>query len=162
MTSFTSNPNLDLQLERSIPVSPEKVWAAWTQPELMVQWFTPAPWKTVFCNVDLHPGGRFHVTMGSPEGEQFPNNSCILEAIPNRLLVFTSVMGEDFRPKSPSNGADNLAFTARIALESTATGGTLYSATAMHADPEGRQRHAEMGFQEGCGAALDQLVALMS
>jgi uncharacterized protein YndB with AHSA1/START domain len=162
VSTFPSNPNLDLHLERSIPVSPEKVWAAWTQPELMVQWFTPAPWKTVFCDIDLRPGGRFNVTMESPEGEQFPNNSCLLEAIPNRLLVFTSVMGEDFRPKSPSNGADNLAFTARIALEPTATGGTLYSATAMHADPEGRQRHAEMGFQEGWGAALDQLVALMS
>jgi uncharacterized protein YndB with AHSA1/START domain len=161
VSTFPSDPNLDLHLERSIPVSPEKVWAAWTQPELMVQWFTPAPWKTVFCDVDLRLGGRFHVTMESPEGEQFPNNSCILEAIPNRLLVFSSVMGEDFRPKSPSNGADNLAFTALIALESTATGGTLYSATAMHADPEGRQRHAEMGFQEGWGAALDQLVALM-
>lgn len=163
MSTFVRDPVLDLHFERAVPVSPEKVWAAWTQPELMVQWFTPAPWKTVFCDVDLRPGGRFNVTMESPEGEQFPNNnSCILQAIPNCLFVFTSVMGEDFRPKSPSNGAEDLPFTARIALEPTADGGTLYSATAMHADAEGSKRHAEMGFEPGWGAALDQLVALMS
>ena len=33
---------------------------------------------------------------------------------------------------------------------------------AMHADAEGSKRHDEMGFHEGWGAALDQLVALMS
>jgi uncharacterized protein YndB with AHSA1/START domain len=162
VSTFIPNPNLDLLLERAISVSPEKVWAAWTQPDLIVQWFTPAPWKTVFCDVDLRPGGRFNVTMESPEGEQFPNNSCILQVIPNRLFVFTSVMGENFRPKSPSNGAEDLAFAAHIALEPTASGGTLYSATVLHADAEGCKRHAEMGFYDGWGAALDQLVALMS
>jgi hypothetical protein len=32
----------------------------------------------------------------------------------------------------------------------------------MHADEDGYQRHADMGFAEGWGAALDQLVALMT
>ena len=57
MTAFTPNPALDLVLERTIAVAPEKVWAAWTQPELLMQWFTPAPWKTVACEIDLRPGG---------------------------------------------------------------------------------------------------------
>jgi maltooligosyltrehalose trehalohydrolase len=42
---------------------------------------------------------------------------------PNRLLVFTSVMGEDFRPAAPTNGAADLGFTARIEIEPTADGG---------------------------------------
>ena len=159
----TPNPDFDLVLERTVPVAPEKVWAAWTQPELMVQWFTPAPWKTVSCDVDLRPGGRFYITMESPEGEQFPNNhGCILQVIPNRLFCFTSVMDEDFRPIAPNNGADDLPFTATVAMEPAPNGGTHYTATVVHADAEGRQRHAEMGFHEGWGAALDQLVALMS
>jgi uncharacterized protein YndB with AHSA1/START domain len=162
MSTFTPNPDLDLVLERTIPVSPERVWAAWTQPELMVQWFTPAPWKTVSCDVELRPGGRFYITMESPEGEQFPNNGCILQAIPNRLLVWTSVMGEGFRPVVPSNGAGDLPFTATVSLESVANGRTRYTASVIHADVEGRTRHAEMGFHEGWGAALDQLVSLMS
>jgi len=159
---YVPNPKLDLVLERTIPVSPDKVWAAWTQPELMVQWFTPAPWKTVEAVVDLRPGGENCITMESPEGDRYPNAGCYLVVEPERLLVFTSVMGADFRPVAPANGADDLPFTGRIELEPAPGGGTVYRAIAMHADEEAARRHAEMGFEQGWGAALDQLVALMS
>lgn len=39
-------------------------------------------------------------------------------------------------------------------------GGTRYTAIARHGTPEARKRHEEMGFHEGSGAALDQLVEL--
>ena len=55
MSHFTPNPALDLVLERTIAVSPERVWAAWTEPELLMQWFTPAPWKTVAAELDRAP-----------------------------------------------------------------------------------------------------------
>ena len=35
---------------------------------------------------------------------------------------------------------------------------TKYTAVALHGDPESCKRHADMGFQEGWGTALDQLV----
>jgi uncharacterized protein YndB with AHSA1/START domain len=162
MNLFTPNPDLDLVLERSIAVPPDRVWAAWTQPELLMQWFTPAPWKTVAVDVDVRPGGRCVTTMESPDGEQFPNTGCYLQVEPNRLLVFTSVMTEGFRPVAPSNGAGGLAFTARIEIEPSPEGGTRYRAIAMHADEDASRQHANMGFAEGWGAALDQLVTLMT
>ncbi len=162
MSDFTPTPDLDLVLERTIPVPPDRVWAAWTDPELIVQWFTPAPWKTVAADVDLRVGGRCVTTMESPEGEQYPNAGCYLVVDPHRLLVFTSVMTEGFRPVAPTNGAEDLPFTARIELTPSADGGTHYRAVAIHADENGCRRHQEMGFHEGWGAALDQLIALMS
>lgn len=160
--TYKPNPDLDLVLERTVPVPPEKVWAAWTEPELMKQWFTPAPWKTVDAEVDLRPGGRFRITMESPDGEQFPNNAgCFLELKPNELLMWTSVMSDDYRPAVAESGADDLPFTARIELSPDGNGGTSYRAVAMHADEAGRNQHEQMGFIEGWGAALDQLVALM-
>jgi uncharacterized protein YndB with AHSA1/START domain len=162
MNSFKHNPSLDLVLERTIAVPPDRVWAAWTQPELLIQWFTPAPWKTVAAEVDLRPGGRFATTMESLEGDQYPNSGCYLQVEPNQLLVFTSVMTEDFRPVAPSNGAGDLAFTARIEIEPSASGGTHYRAIAMHAHEDACKQHFEMGFTEGWGAALDQLVTLMT
>ena len=39
--------------------------------------------------------------------------------------------------------------------------GTHYTATAIHRDEAGRKRHEEMGFFEGWGKCLDQLVALV-
>ncbi len=162
MSDYTPNPDLDLVLERTIAVAPDRVWAAWTEPELILQWFTPAPWKTVACDIDVRPGGRSIITMESPEGERFPNAGCYLVVDPDRLLVWTSVMAEGFRPVSPSNGAEDLPFTGRIEIAPAPGGGTHYRAIAIHPDEDGRRRHAEMGFHEGWGAALDQLVALMS
>jgi uncharacterized protein YndB with AHSA1/START domain len=37
--------------------------------------------------------------------------------------------------------------------------GTRYTAMAIHRDEAGRKRHEEMGFHDGWGKALDQLVA---
>lgn len=161
MSTYTPDRNLDLVLERVVPVAPERVWAAWTEPELLVQWFTPAPWTTVHADVDLRPGGRFVTTMASPDGERFPNAGCYLAVEPNRLLVFTSVMTENFRPVTPSNGAGDLPFTGRVELSSADGGGTNYRAIALHAAEDDCRRHAEMGFADGWGAALDQLVALV-
>lgn len=162
MHTFTPNPALDLVLERTIAVAPERVWAAWTEPELIVQWFTPAPWKTVSAEIDLRPGGGCVTTMESPEGERFPNAGCYLQVEPNRLLVFTSVMGADFRPIALGDGPGDLGFTARIEIAPAPGGGTHYRAIAMHAHEDACAQHAAMGFAEGWGAALDQLVALMS
>lgn len=51
-------------------------------------------------------------------------------------------------------------FTAMIELADQA-GGTRYTATVIHADEAGCKRHAEMGFEGGWGAALDQLVTMI-
>ncbi len=161
MNTFTPNPSLDLVLERTIAVPPDRVWAAWTEPDLMKQWFTPAPWKTAAVDIDLRPGGRCVTTMESPEGELYPNVGCYLQVEPNRLLVFTSVMGEDFRPVNANDG-HGLGFTARIEIEATSDGGTHYRAIAMHANEDAYKQHSDMGFAEGWGAALDQLVTLMT
>ena len=45
------DPARDLLLERVVPVPRAFVWAAWTQPDLVVQWFTPAPYTTVDCEI---------------------------------------------------------------------------------------------------------------
>jgi uncharacterized protein YndB with AHSA1/START domain/DNA-binding transcriptional ArsR family regulator len=162
MNRYTPDPILDLVLDRTIAVAPERVWAAWTDPALLMQWFTPAPWKTVSADLDVRPGGRCATTMESPEGDRYPTTGCYLQVEPHRLLVFTSVMTDDFRPATPGTGAGDLAFTARIELDATPDGGTHYRAVAMHASEETCKQHADMGFADGWGAALDQLVTLVS
>ncbi len=152
------DPELDLLLEREVDVTPEEVWAAWTRPEQVVKWFTPAPWQTVDCEIDLRPGGVFRTVMRSPEGEDFPNVGCYLEVVPNERLAWTSALAPGYRPLTEPSGG--LAFTAVISLEPTATG-TRYRALAIHSDVETCQRHDAMGFQDGWGAALTQLVDMV-
>ena len=133
---------------------PGKVWAAWTTPEQLMQWFTPAPWKTTACDIDLRPGGRFRTVMEGPEGEKHDNTGCYLHVVPDRQIMWTDALTTGFRP---SGGG---FMTACITLTPTDTG-TRYVAHALHATPESRDQHEQMGFEQGWGTALDQMVAMI-
>jgi len=153
MTELAIDSNLDLVLEREIDVPPHLVWAAWTTPEHLKEWFAPKPYETAECEIDLRPGGTFHVVMRSPEGERVDEGAgCVLEAVENRRLVWTAALGPGFRPV-----ASDFPFTAVVTME-PAGAGTKYRAVAVHGSEELRAQHEEMGFHEGWGAALDQLV----
>jgi uncharacterized protein YndB with AHSA1/START domain len=145
------NPKLDLVLERSIDVPVELVWKVWTTPEHLKHWFVPKPWTITQCEIDLRPGGIMSTTMRSPEGQEFPNAGCYLEIVPNKRLVFTDALEAGFRP------SQNPFFTAVLELEQEGNG-TRYVATAIHRDPEGRKKHEEMGFFEGWGTVVTQMV----
>jgi uncharacterized protein YndB with AHSA1/START domain len=155
-TRLAADPRLDLVLERVIDVPRHLVWEAWTKPEHLKEWFCPKPWGVSECEIDLRPGGVFRTTMRSPDGKEFPNVGCYLEVVPMERLVFTSVLLPGYRPAPPGD----LPFTAIITMETHGTG-TRYVATALHQDEAGRDKHKAMGFFEGWGAALDQLVALV-
>ncbi|MCC2671652.1 MAG: polyketide cyclase [Armatimonadetes bacterium] len=158
------NPALDLLLERFVDVPRELVWKAWTEPEHLKKWFTPAPWSTPECEIDLRPGGTFHTVMQSPEGERFDNHGCYLEVVENERLVWTNALEPGFRPAGPlpagSAECAELRFTAVITFEAHGTG-TRYTALALHGDPATKDRHEEMGFHEGWGQALEQLIEVV-
>src|SRR5687768_10859007 len=155
------DPKLDLVLERIIDVPRELVWMAWTTPKHVKQWFTPAPWTTVDCEINLRPGGIFRTVMRSPEGETFPNIGCYLEIVQNQRLIWTNTLAPGYRPNGlpAACPGDPFYFTAIISLEPHGSG-TRYSAVVMHADAASRKRHEEKGFHDGWGAALDQLITL--
>lgn len=156
---ITIDPALDLVLERTVAVPPELVWMAWTVPEHLMPWFTPRPWTTTECEIDLRPGGMFRTVMQSPEGERFPNLGCYLEVVPQRRLVWTDALEPGFRPSRVEPGPNcPFHFTATILIEAAGSG-TKYTAIAQHKDDGSRRKHEEMGFHDGWGAALDQLVA---
>jgi uncharacterized protein YndB with AHSA1/START domain len=148
-----TDPELDLVLEREVDVPPHLVWAAWTTPEHVKKWYAPKPYETVACEIDLRPGGIFRAVMRSPEGQLIDEGAgCVLEVVENRRLVWTAALGPGFRP-----AASDLPFTAIITVD-PAGSGTRYRAVAVHGSAETRTAHEAMGFHEGWGAALDQLV----
>lgn len=155
-TPHTLDPQFDIELDREVDVAPELVWKAWTTPDLLKQWFAPKPYETPHCEIDLRPGGIFRTVMRSPEGEDMDGSGCFLEVVPNERLVWTSALAPGFRPQ-----AGPMPFTAIIELQPTASGGTRYRAIAMHQSAEDNKAHADMGFVEGWGTCLDQLVELV-
>lgn len=155
--SYQINPQFDLVLERIVDAPAELLWKGWTEPEHIIKWFCPRPYQVTKCEVDLKAGGIFRTDMKGPEMEEAPCSGCILEIEKNKKFVWTSALGPNFRPHPIPENGPGIIFTGMIFLESLGEK-TKYTAIALHPDEVTCKKHAEMGFHEGWGICLDQLV----
>lgn len=146
--------NRELSLSRLIRAPRERLYRAWTTPDLLKQWFTPRPWTTPVVELDVRAGGSSYILMRGPDGNEFPNRGVYLEVVPNEKLVFTDAYTEAWVP------ADKPFMTGIITF-SDEDGGTRYTARALHWTDADRAAHEQMGFHEGWGKATDQLEALV-
>lgn len=143
----------ELLLTRLIDAPPASVFRCWTEPELIVQWFTPPPWKTIHAEIDLRAGGASLIVMQGPDGTEMPNHGVYLEVVRHERLVFTDAYSAGWVP------ADKPFFTGILTFEDEG-GKTRYTARARHWTVEDCDQHEKMGFHEGWGVATDQLAAL--
>lgn len=81
-------------LERTYDVAPEKIWQAWTDPEIMKKWWGPDNVIIPECEVDLRVGGRLYIVMEAGEGMgqyrgiKWPMLAEFTEIIPNSKLSY--------------------------------------------------------------------------
>ncbi|WP_194776220.1 SRPBCC domain-containing protein [Pararhodonellum marinum] len=61
--------NHSIHVERSFPAPIDLVWAAWTEAEILDQWWAPKPYQAVTKSLDFKVGGRWHYYMKGPEGD---------------------------------------------------------------------------------------------
>ena len=143
----------ELVLTRLIDAPRDKLYRCWTDPKLIVQWFTPPPYKTIFAEMDVRAGGSSMVIMQAPDGTQMPNPGIFLEVIPNEKLVFTDAYTEAWLPSGKPFMTAILTFEDEV-------GKTRYTARIRHWSAEDMEAHEKMGFHAGWGIATDQLAAL--
>lgn len=143
----------ELVVTRLIDVPRHKLFRCWTEPVLIVQWFTPPPWKTVAAEVDVRAGGSSLITMKGPDGTEIPNRGVYLEVVANERLVFTDAYTSAWVPSAKP------FFTGVLTFEDEA-GQTRYTARARHWNAEDCAAHERMGFHDGWGVATDQLAAV--
>ncbi len=143
----------DLVISRLLRAPRALLWRAWTEPDLLKQWWCPKPWTTEVKAFDLRPGGGFHTFMQGPDGGSSDNPGCFLHVQHQERIIFTSMLVVGWRPGTPW-----LPFTAIITFADEA-GGTRYGASVMHPDKDSRDRHAEMGFFDGWNTCISQLEA---
>ena len=83
-------PTSALKLKRSIKAPIARVFAAWTTPKDMLQWFGPGPWKVTAAKLELRPGGSWRVCFHSDaENRDVEIYGVYREVRPNTRLVFT-------------------------------------------------------------------------
>lgn len=155
MNNTTNPTDRDLVLTRIIDAPPEKVYRAWTEPELLKQWFAPLPYTTPVVEVDVRAGGSSLIVMRSPEGVDMPNPGVYLEVIPNERIVATDAFTSAWEPSAKP-------FMTLILTFENQDGKTRYTAVARHWTIADREAHEKMGFHVGRGICTDQLAALVA
>jgi uncharacterized protein YndB with AHSA1/START domain len=58
----------ELRVRRVIAATIERVFAAWTQPELLRQWWGPAGVRCIAAEIDLRVGGGYRIGNEMPDG----------------------------------------------------------------------------------------------
>jgi uncharacterized protein YndB with AHSA1/START domain len=145
----------ELVITRLIDAPPAKLFQAWTEPALLVQWFAPLPWTTARAEIDLRAGGRNLIVMRSPDGDEFPNAGVYLEVVKNQRIVFTDAYSEAWQPSAKP-------FMTGILTFEEEGGKTRYTARVLHWTAADREAHEQMGFYTGWGLCTDQLEALVT
>ena len=71
LMNFTVNKeNNTVNVKREFNASLSNVWSAWTEAEILDQWWAPAPWKSKTKSMEFEIGGRRLYAMVGPEGEE--------------------------------------------------------------------------------------------
>ncbi len=156
------DPRLDLFFERVVDVPAHLVWLAWTTPEHLKKWFTPAPWTTVDCEIELRPAG--HLSHGDAlargagihEPGVLPRSRARAKGSSGPMFWARGFDRPTDRPTAPAPSSlspRSSRLRRKVPVRSTPR-------SLLHGDEDSRAKHDAMGFQDGWGKALDQLVAL--
>ena len=84
--------DLSLRIERVYKATPERIFAALTDPDIIVKWWGPEGYGSDWAEIDLRPGGAWRVQMRSLEDDyEGVMEGTFLEIAPPHRLVFRTV-----------------------------------------------------------------------
>ena len=80
-------------LERSYPVPPARVFAAWADPAAKARWFTPGPGSG--HELEFRVGGREVATGGPDGGPVMRFETLYRDIVPQQRIVYTSTLSTE-------------------------------------------------------------------
>lgn len=94
--------------QRVVPYTREQVFKAWTDPELLAQWWGPKGFTNTFHTFELKVDGKWHFTMHGPDGTDY-ENLCVFEEItaPERVVLYHLETLHKFRLSGTFTKTDN-------------------------------------------------------
>jgi uncharacterized protein YndB with AHSA1/START domain len=87
--------NIRLEIKRFIKIPRDRVYAAWTDPAQLKQWFGPENIQTRDIVADARVGGEFRWDLINSEGEEVTMRGQFRELQPGRKIVFTWQWDDD-------------------------------------------------------------------
>jgi uncharacterized protein YndB with AHSA1/START domain len=144
------NKKINVEREFAAPVS--KVWAAWTESQLLDQWWAPKPWKARTKAMDFSEGGYWLYAMVGPDGAVHWARADFKSITP--LKGFSAVdafcdengnINQDFPQSNWKNEFMENADSTVVSIEIT------------YEELSDLEMIVQMGFKEGFTAAMENL-----
>jgi uncharacterized protein YndB with AHSA1/START domain len=149
--------NKKLFVTREFDGSPEQVWKAWTESNLLDMWWAPRPWKAKTKTMNFKEGGHWLYCMEGPQGEQHWCRLDYQTIVPNKS--FTAVDAFCDETGNKTENFPNMQWKNEFIKTETGTKVAIEITFQSDADLE---KIIEMGFKEGFTMAhgnLDELLA---
>ncbi len=149
--------NLRVTIERSFDAPRDLVWAAWTEAELLDQWWGPKPCRAETKSMDFSEGGRWLYAMVIPGVGKKWDSKSFLKIDPKDSFTYRSAFCDEngiVAPETKSSVWVN-SFTER-------DGVTVVTNVITNDSLERLELMIQMGFKEGYTAGLDQLEELLA
>lgn len=128
-------PEREIVLSRVIAAPRERVFAAWTEPQQITQWFGPAGFKTDTLACDLRPGGLWRFVYTAPNGATYDNRIRFLRIEAPHLIEMEHGADIDDDPGR---------FHVTVTFDVQSDGKTVLTMRQLH--PTAEQRDAGIGF----------------
>lgn len=150
---FTVNKeNNSVHVKREFNAALELVWEAWTNPEIIDQWWAPKPWRTETKSMDFREGGFWLYAMVGPEDQRHWGRQDY-----QKIVLQQSFSGTDAFCDDNGNVNAELPKTIFENVFSKSNGKTLVTITSKYESLEMLEKIIEMGFKEGFTMALENL-----
>jgi len=142
-------------VKREFLANRDQVWSAWTEPEILDQWWAPKPYISKTKVMDFKVGGRRFYAMISPEGHEHWSIQKYTSISPKtNFKMLNAFADKDENPELPGSDWD-LNFSEQ-------DGKTKVTITIYNESLARMEKMIEMGFKEGFTATLNSLDTLLS
>lgn len=141
-----------IKVARLFDAPRDLVWAAWTESDILDQWWAPKPWVAKTKSMDFKEGGHWHYAMVGPENETHWAKIDYIKINPEKYFsTFDGFSDAEGNPNTsmPRNKWEN-NFTDRGHE-------TMVDIVLSFDSLEDLEKIIEMGFKEGFTAGLDNL-----
>ena len=155
-----TQPRKELTLSRVVKAPRGIAFRAWTEPDLLVQWWGPDGVSNCECEIEPRAGGVFRVvmvageTLGDRSGERWPVIGTIQEFDPPaRLVIATQAVDDD--------GTVHLDAVTTVLFDDEGDGTTRIT---VHTAAEGISVHAPQmleGMRQGWTESMDKFAAFV-
>lgn len=172
MAVHTPDSIKEIVITREFDAPRERVWKAWTEPELIKKWWGPEHFTAPSIKMDLKVGGKYIWAMRGPEGTQWDktmyNAGVFEEIVPPEKLVVTQYMsdenGEMLEPGAYLGDAPEFPREMRftVLFEEMAKGKTRLSIIYPKPETEAQyQALLKSGMVEGWTGSLNKMAAAL-